>query len=459
MFTRIFVFVLALMVTACATDLPTKPNLEVPVSIPGTWTSGSDGDVMPWIEDVRDPKLRALIWTALENNFDLKAAIARVDAARARARIAGADRQPQLDLGFTAVRAKRDISGGNDSVDVTTTSLDLGLELAWELDVWGRLRASTRAALADYKGAEQDLAAAKLLLSANIARAWFNAVEADQQVILAENTLRSFEQSRTIIEQRFQRGIGTALDVRLARGNVATGGANLYLTRRQRDAAIRILKVLLGDYPNTEIELAAELPVITSQVPAGLPSDLLLRRPDLNADQWRVLATSELVKSSERRLLPRIVLTGSGGTATSSLQDMLDFDRLIWNLVGGITQPIFQGGRIRADIDLSKANEREVLALYAQTVLTAFNEVETSLAAEHFLREQERALSVSVQEEKAALLLAQQQYETGLVGIVTLLETQRRAFNAESSWLLTLNQKLQNRINLHLALGGDFNST
>lgn len=459
MFNRILLLIISLTLVACAADLPPRPNVTAPVEVPGAWEFGDDGAVMPWVNDVQDPKLRALIRTALTRNFDLQAVVARVDAARARSRITGADRFPQIDLEASGSRTKRETLNGDTVFDNPATSMRLSLELAWELDVWGRLRATTRAAIADYQAAEADLAAAKLLLSANIARAWFNAVEADQQVILAQDTLSSFRSSRDIIEQRFQRGIGTALDVRLARGNVATAEANLYLTLRERDAAIRILKVLLGSYPDTEIELARRLPEVRNRVPAGLPSDLLLRRPDLNAEQWRVLAASELVKSAEKRLLPRFVLTGSGGTASNSLQDLLDWDRLIWNLFGGITQPIFQGGRIRADIDLSRANERELLALYAQTVLTAFNEVERSLAAEDFLTRQERALAVSVQEEKAALLLAQQQYESGLVGIITLLETQRRAFNAESAWLLTLNQRLQNRINLHLALGGDFSST
>ena len=458
MLNRTSLLVLSMALVACATDLPTQPDIQAPVTVPDAWTSGDDGQVMPWILDVQDPKLRSLIKAALEQNFDLQAVIARVDAARARARITGADRLPQLDLEFRGSRTKRE-EVGQSALDNPTTSLRLSLELAWELDVWGRLRAATRAAIADYQAAESDLAAARLSLAANIARAWFNAVEADQQVMLAGNTLRSFQNSLRIIEQRFQRGIGTALDVRLARGNVATGEANLYLNQRERDEAIRVLKVLLGTYPDAEIQLANRLPAITSRVPAGLPSELLLRRPDLNAQQWRVLAASELVKSAEKRLLPRFVLTGSGGEASSSLTDLLDWDRLIWSLVGNITQPIFQGGRIRANIDLARASEREILALYAQTVLVAFNEVETSLAAENFLAKQERALATSVQEEKAALLIAQQQYESGLVGIITLLETQRRAFNAESAWLFTLNQKLQNRINLHLALGGGFTST
>ncbi len=452
------VITLSLALAACTTTVPGNPEVDSPVSIPQAWNSGDDSAVMPWSSDIHDPQLYVLITTALGRNFDLQAVIARVDAARARSRIAGANQLPQLDVTYRGARTKRSVSGGVSFVANPVTSQNLSLELAWELDVWGRLRASTRAAIANYEAAEQDLASARLLLSANIARSWFNAVEADQQMLLAEITQQSFRSSLNIIEQRFQHGIGTALDVRLARGNVATADANLYLTRRERDAAVRTLKVLTGSYPDTDMELADNLPRFTSRVPAGLPSALLLRRPDLHAGRWRVLAASELVKSSQKQLLPRFVLTGSTGTASSSLRNLLDFDGLIWNLVGGITQPIFQGGRIRADIDLSQASERELLALYAQTVLDAFNEVETSLAAEQFLSAQERALDTSVKEQKAALLLAQQQYENGLVGIITLLETQRRAFNAESAWLSTLNQKLQNRINLHLALGGDFYS-
>lgn len=451
--------ILTLGLAGCATDPPPRPDVTPPITIPDSWSTPSDGVVMPWMSDIHDPRLRELIYSALDQNFDLQAVVARVDAAHARTRIVGADRLPQLDLDLRGSRTKVDDSGRAGLIDNPFTRTSLSLELAWELDVWGRLRASAKAAVADYQAAEKDLAAAKLLLSANIARAWFDAVEADQQLKLAVETLRSFENSLNIIEQRFQRGIGTALDVRLARGNVATGEANLFLTQRLRDAAIRTLKVLLGSYPDAEIELAPSLPVITTEVPAGLPSELLLRRPDLGAEQWRVLAAGERVKSSEKNLLPRFVLTGSGGTASGTLLDLLDWDRLIWNLAGGITQPVFQGGRIRADIDLARAGEREILASYAQTVLNAFNEVEISLAAEQFLTRQERALAISVQEQKAALLLAEQQYERGLVGIITLLDTQRRAFNAESAWLLTLNQKLQNRINLHLALGGDFSST
>ncbi len=454
----VLIITLPLCLVACKATVPPEPEASSPVAVPDAWNSGNDSAVMPWSEDVSDPKLRNLITQALAQNFDLQAVVSRVDAARARSRIVGADLAPQLDIEYRGSRTKREETNGAGALENPLTRQSLGVELAWELDVWSRLRASSRAAIADYQAAEQDLAAARLLLAANIARAWFDAVEADQQVMLAENTLKSFRSSLNIIEQRFQRGIGSALDVRLARGNVATAEANLYLTQGGRDAAIRNLKVLAGTYPDTGIALAERLPQFTSRVPAGLPSELLLRRPDLSADRWRVLANSELVKSSKKQLFPRFVLTGSAGTASGTLVDLLEWDRLIWNLAGSIIQPIFQGGRIRANIDLATANENEALALYAQTVLDAFKEVESALASEHFLTLQERALLSSVKEQKAALQLAQQQYEGGLVGIITLLETQRRAFNAESAWLNTLNRKLQNRINLHLALGGDFYS-
>lgn len=457
---RISILVLAapLCITACSATPPPEPEAASPVAVPHAWNSGDKGDVVPWSTDIEDPALRSLIIRALAQNYDLKALVARVDAARARSRIVGADLQPRIDVEYRGSRTKSAESGATSPVENPLTRQSLSVELAWELDVWGRLRAAARAAVADYQAAEQDLAAARLLLAANIARAWFDAVEADQQVLLAEGTLTSFRSSLAIIEQRFQRGIGTALDVRLARGNVATAEANLFLNRGDRDAALRRLKVLLGAYPDTDITLAESLPEFTSRVPAGLPSELLLRRPDLGAERWRVLANSERVRSSKRELFPRFVLTGSGGTASGTLVDLLEWDRLIWNIAGGIIQPVFQGGRIRANIDLASANEDEALALYAQTVLDAFREVETALAAEEFLSMQERALNLSVKEQKAALQLAQQQYEGGLVGIITLLETQRRAFNAESAWLSTLNFKLQNRINLHLALGGDFYS-
>lgn len=456
--TSILVMTASLCLGACSATVSTEPAAESPVALPSAWNSGNDGDVMPWSKDVNDPDLRSLISRALQQNFDLKALIARVDAARARSRIVGADLAPRIDIEYRGSRTESEQGNGAGSIENPLTRQNLSVELAWELDVWGRLRASARATVADYQAAEKDLAAARLLLAANIARAWFDAVEADQQVLLAENTLNSFRSSLSIIEQRFQSGIGTALDVRLARGNVATAEANLFLARGAKDRAVRSLKVLVGVYPDTTIALAEQLPEFTSRVPAGLPSELLLRRPDLSADRWRVLANNERVKSSERELFPRFVLTGSAGTASGTLVDLLEWDRLIWNIAGGIIQPVFQGGRIRANIDLASANEDEAMALYAQTALDAFREVETALAAEHFLTGQERALLLSVEEQKAALQLAQQQYEGGLVGIITLLETQRRAFNAESAWLTTLNLKLQNRISLHLALGGDFYS-
>jgi outer membrane protein TolC len=226
---------------------------------------------------------------------------------------------------------------------------------------------------------------------------------------------------------------------------------------RFRDAAGRSLEVLLGRYPADEIEIAAKLPEITTEVPPGLPSGLLKRRPDLVAAERRFAASVERVKASKKELLPTISLSASGDAASSELSELLDYERLTARLAANLAQPIFQGGRLIAGIKLSDANSRQALASYSQAVLVAFQEVETFLAWDDYLRDEEIALRKSSKESAAAEDLAWQQYQRGLANIITVLESQRRAFNARSSLIRVMNDRLQNRLNLYLALGGDFN--
>jgi len=184
----------------------------------------------------------------------------------------------------------------------------------------------------------------------------------------------------------------------------------------------------------------------------------LNRRPDLIAAERRFAASIERLKVSKKELLPTISLTANGNTGSTDLQDLLDIERLAWRIAGNLAQPIFQGGRLIAGIDLSKADRRLALELYAQAVLVAFQEVETLLAGETYLREEEEALRRAADESTSAEELAWQEYQRGLTDIITVLDSQRRAFNARSSHISVSNQRLQNRVNLHLALGGDFES-
>ena len=428
------------------------------VSAPASWTAPSDAPaepVEPWLADFGDQVLVALVDEALGRNFDLRAAAARVAAARARARIERADLFPSVEADLSAARRRSSTTGTSGT---TANSFDLGGELRWELDLWGRLGNAARAAVLEAEGERADYHAARLSLAANVARAWFETIEADQQVRLAEKTVESFENSRETIEQQYRSGIGNALDVRLARENVATARSRFSNRLQELDGARRSLEVLLGRYPGAAVEVRRDLPAVKREVPVGLPSELLNRRPDLVAAERRLVATEHRVSEARANRLPSLRLTTSGGVASRELRDLLDWDALVWSLVGGLTQPIFEGGRLKAEEALSRAENHEAWAAYAQVALNAFREVETALAAESRLAEQEEALREAAMELREASVLALDRYRQGLSDIVTLLDTQRRAFNADSALLLTKRQRLQTRIDLYLALGGDFGS-
>jgi len=411
-----------------------------------------------WVADFKDDSLETLITEALEHNYNLKAAAARVEAAHASFQSANAGWKPTLNLSQNDSRTKtvfNPFAGTLQSRYINR--FDLGVNLSWELDVWGRLRSQSRAALADLEAAETVYMSAYLSLAANTAGAWFNLVESELQVRLNEETLESFEANLQVVEESFRRGIpNRALDVRLTRANVESARSNLALRKRQRDAAKRALETILGRYPSAEMEVTSDLPSLENTVPTGLPSELLLRRPDILTAERQLAAATERLKASKRSLLPSIRLTSSAGTTSNELADLLDPERLAMSLAGSLSQPLYQGGRLRANIRLSDARVKEAMAQFSQTVLTAFQEVETLLAAENFLLEQETALRVSTTESIEAETLAKEQYERGLVDIITVLESERRAFNARSSLLNLSNLRLQNRLDLYLALGGHF---
>jgi NodT family efflux transporter outer membrane factor (OMF) lipoprotein len=198
------------------------------------------------------------------------------------------------------------------------------------------------------------------------------------------------------------------------------------------------------------------LPDVEGAVPAGLPSELLERRPDLAAAERRLAATNMRVREAKSALFPRISLTASGGRTSSELEDLLSSQFNVWSLAGNLAQPLFQGGRLWANVQLNRARATEALEQYLQTVLQAFGEVETALAGERLLAEREATLRAATEQSIAARRLAEDRYRNGLEDFVTLLEAQRRALEAESQWITVRRMRIENRINLHLALGGGF---
>ena len=435
-------------------DAETASSLAVPAQFNAARARAPVAD--GWLVDFKNPTLKALVREALENNPDIRLTAARLKAAVAEARIAGAARQPQVNAVFAASRTKRSSSAGFKLNTSRANRFGPSLDLSWELDVWGRLADTRAAALLDADQAAANLDAARLSLAANTAKSWFNAAEARLQVLLAEQTLESYRKNLAVLEDGLRRGLVQALDVRLMRTSVENARNNLALRQRQQDAARRALEVLVGRYPKNELEVMAALPSIDAPVPSGLPSELLERRPDIVAAQRKFHATHRRVSAARKELLPKISLTSSVGTSSDELKDVLDVNHNVWSLASNLTQPLFSGGRLRAQVDRARALREEARYEFVRTALTAFQEVETSLAAEVFLKKQETALRASAFEARQAEALALADYQRGLVEIISVLEAQRRSFDAQRSLISVQNERLQNRLDLYLALGGEF---
>jgi len=429
-------------------------DLALPNQFGGGTTNAPAG--AGWLKDFNDATLDALVREALKNNPDLRVTAARLKVARTNVRIAGADRLPTLSAAAQASRTKRNSNSGFKITSSRNDRFSPALDLAWEVDVWSRLSDLHAAALFDAGEADANLKAAQLSLAANTAKGWFSLAESELQVRLANETYKSYTNNLAVLEDGLQRGLTKALDVRLMRTSVRNAQATVQLRLRERDGARRSLEVLLGRYPKSELALSDSLPTIAQPVPSGLPAKLLERRPDVLAMKRGYLAAHRRTASARKDLLPKISLTASTGTSSSELQDVLDLDNKIWSLASNLTQPIFDGRKIRSQIARAKAQQEEARFNYVLTALQAFSEVETALAAEVFLTGQETALRGSVTEAGEAQTLALEDYQAGLTDIVTVLESQRRVFDAKRSLIELQNLRLQNRIDLYLALGGEF---
>ena len=439
--------------------------------VPSGWTAPGASSLAeaaeatgPWWSAFGDDELDGLIVEALERSPDLDAAAARLAAAQARARIAGADLLPTVDGSFSASRGRRNFigfpifgpEGGGDERVLTSINTNFGLSLnvSWEADLWGRVRAGREGALALTDAASAQVAAAALSLAGQTAKSYFAVVEAREQVELAEATLETLSTTTGWVRRRYEAGVREALDLRLARSDEEIGRATLAGRQQTLDALERQLETLVGRYPDRTVDTAGALETPPPPIPPGVPSEIVTRRPDLAAAEARLAAAGFDVAAARAALYPRIALTGSYGRSSEELEDLLDNDFTVWSIAGNLMQPIFDAGRLRAGVDLAEATFEEATATYAGQVLEAFREVETALAADTYLAAREEALDAAANEAEAARDLADDRYRLGLQGFLTVLEAQRRVYDARSGLLQARRARLDARVDLILALGG-----
>ncbi|WP_292987632.1 efflux transporter outer membrane subunit [Nitrosomonas sp.] len=460
---------LLILISGC-NALPERSESGLNVQIPLEWRSLSDLDQpirQYWVDSFDDPVLSELIENALVHNFDLKSAAARVEAAIAQARIDGSGLWPQLSFApayqYSQVR--------NAGFGSAQFSVFEGLfNLSWELDVWGRIGDFRQAAAKEAEAANSDYHAAQLSLAARIAQNYFALQEAILRTHVATQSVADRSVIANLVQGRFDRGLARGLDVRLALTDLANARSRLAEAKNRTQLAVRQLETLLERYPEGSLRNIMDadaqmvdfasaankhtLPEPPPALAAGLPSELLTRRPDLIAAFTRLRAADSRLQSTQKLLLPRITLTAAGGTRDSALTDLIDPRAVVWNVFAGMAQPLFTGGRIRGNIHLNTARVEEALNRYQSIVLNAFREVEQALAAEEWLREQERVLREAVEQTEASQELALYSYRHGFIQILTLLDSYRSTFNAQSAHLAVKQQLLSNRINLYLALGG-----
>lgn len=444
----------SLAATGCASlrgePVVLEPELpEVPPSYQATALEAA-APLDNWLEQFNDPVLDAFVAEALEANPSIASRLAALEAAAASQRATVGRTRPDLSAsGGPDVQFL-----GADNASDPDFNIGLGLNGSWEADLWGRLRATVDAADADLAASEADLLATELSIAAQTALAWFDLQAAVAQEELARLTVDIRQQTLDLTMRRMRQSGGSALDVRTSRSALFQAQATLASRQLTVGNSARALEILLGRYPAAEIDGDSALPMIGPLPAGGDPMLLLSRRPDLAAAEARVVAAGLRADAARLALRPSLRLTGSLDLSGEDFSELFDFDRLFGRLAASVTQPIFNGGALRADADAALARARQQLADYTSTVLSAWQEVENALQADVLLSVQENAQSLALDEAVLAEGLAERDYKEGLSTIFNLIDAQNRRLNSQSALISARVARAQNRIRYHLALGG-----
>ena len=393
-------------------------------------------------------ELRGLEQRALRNNPDLLQAGASLDEAGFNLKQTRGALFPTLTA--SAFRSQsRSVGLFSGSVGLWGASLDA----AWELDVWGRIKNNVAASGSDQAAAAADLESAKQSLVAQVIQAYFNVVATNQLLDLAQREKASFEETVALTERRFEAGTLRLSDLELARTDALNASADIESRIDDRDAAARALKILLGDYPDTELARADQWPGLRRSVPSGVPSSLLRRRPDIDAAYQRVRAADSRVKVAHAEMFPSFSLTGGAGRTSMELIDLTKSSANTWNVGANVLAPVFNAGALKAQLGAANAQAVQAFENYRSIALVAFREVEDALSSETRLRREQVERENALEAAKRSESRGRRDFEVGVSDLLTLLESQRRVFDTEEQVITVKANRYNNRVSLALALG------
>lgn len=434
-------------------------------------TPGIDAATIPWRDFIIDLRLQALLETALQRNRDLQVAVQRIEETRGQFRIQNADRYPSLGLSADASRGRfpTGTSGATGATGATSGAgataagggvverYSLGIAVtAFELDFWGRVRSLGDAARAEYLASIEAQRAFRLSLIADVSATYLAVREADARIALAEATLRSRRDGLSIAETRYQAGITSALDYNQAQALLTQARTELAALRLTRAQQANYLTLLIGGEPTGPLPPPAPLGQQTNPVTlaAGMPSTLLLARPDILAAEERLRAARANIGVARAAFFPQVTLTGSAGYASSELSGLISADNRTWSIGPSISLPLFDFGRNRGNLTVAEARENIAIAEYERAIEAAFREVADALAGRRYLAEQVTAQAENLATLRRIADLAQDRYAEGVVNYLEVLDAERNRFDAEQAFIQVQRAQLQNLIELYVALGG-----
>jgi multidrug efflux system outer membrane protein len=449
---RLTPLVAALLMAGCSMipvyERPAAPVAPTWAGTPGTAAAQPAADI-EWQSYFSDPQLQQLITLALQGNRDLRVAALNIEQARAQYQIRGADRFPTVNVGVTGSRTPN-AAGGITSVYNAGFTVS-----AWEIDFFGRIASLKEVALAQYLATEEGRKGVQISLVAAVATGWLNLLADEELLAITRQTLATREESLRLSKLRFDNGATSELDFRQAQS--LTEAARVALAQQQRQRALdeNALVLLLGQPLPAGFRVTGTTSAVAlAELPAGLPSELLARRPDIRQAEQQLLAANANIGAARAAFFPRIALTAGVGTASSHLSNLFSSGSWGWTLAPQALLPIFDAGRNQANLESATAARSIAVAQYEKSIQVAFREVADALAGRATLGEQLRAQQAQADAEAARFNLSDLRYRNGVASYLDLLDAQRALFTARQAVVQTRLLQLQNQVTLYKTLGG-----
>jgi NodT family efflux transporter outer membrane factor (OMF) lipoprotein len=441
----------SLFLLACSSTSEIDEKLT-DLPLPQNWQDSKQSLAVEhnWLSELDNLQVHQLVKKALASNHQFAMQAYSLEIAEQQLIVSGSQLWPELDLAFRSGRNK------DNQTDSYANSNSVNLNLSYEVDIWGKLSDADRMTNFNYLAQKATFEQYKQQLVVNVLTTWFRVIEAEKLLTLYRSRVVNSQQNLAIIEAGYNSGLTAALDVYLTRNDLNNELTRVSEQETEKTKLIRQLERLIGEYPQGELLVNANLPLLTTEIPVGLPSELISRKPELKASWYQLLSQDAGLAYAHKQRFPSIVLSGSVGDSNADIGDLLSGSSLAWSLLGSVSAPIFNAGRLKANEEKARIELKQGEQLYLDTLYNAFSDVENAITTEKNLKNSYYTMLAAQENAKIASTLSFEQYQSGLVSYTTVLDAQNRSFEAQSTLIKIKNQLIANRINLHLSLGGDF---